>query len=486
MLSLRLSLSFLGFFFSGCDVINLSLGGPGNSTTKADAQSAVDYATSTGAIVIAASGNSATNFVDEEDDYRVFPGLENALAINACAPTGWGLNPLSTDWYKLADYSNNGLESEFCAPGGRFNQSFQGANSTCAFGISPCYLLDGVVAAGSQNSYYFSIGTSMAAPYASGVAALIISENLCKFKGKPLAVAAEMRKRAADKGEPGLDGLFGYGFVQSGYNATSAQVNTTATSTCGLDGSPSAQGDPHFKTWRGDRYDFHGECDLVLLHSSEFESGLGLDVHIRTKMRRDMSYISAAVLRMGTDVLEVQSGGVYYLNGVAGAELPDEFAGFAFSHTQPTEKQHVFEIYFGGRERFKLKTYKDLVSVLIEQGHSKHFGDSVGLMGDFKYGAKLSRDGETVIDDANTFGQEWQVRDTEASLFQHARLPQYPKECTLPPPIQVSQLRRRLLESSIDTLAAEKACAHWGEGKADCVFDVLTTDDLEMAVVGAY
>jgi hypothetical protein len=48
-------------------------------------------------------------------------------------------------------------------------------------------------------------------------------------------------------------------------------------------------------------------------------------------------------------------------------------------------------------------------------------------------------------------------------------------------------LRRRLSESSGELLAAaEKACAHWVDGKDDCVFDVLTTGDLEMAVVGAY
>jgi hypothetical protein len=57
--------------------------------------------------------------------------------------------------------------------------------------------------------------------------------------------------------------------------------------------------------------------------------------------------------------------------------------------------------------------------------------------------------------------------------------------------VQASQLRRRLLEtSSVDEVAAEKVCEHWGEqqGKDDCVFDVLTTGDLEMAmvVVGAY
>jgi hypothetical protein len=245
-------------------------------------------------------------------------------------------------------------------------------------------------------------------------------------------------------------------------------------------------GDPHFKTWRGHHFDFHGECDLVLLHSSAFESGLGLDVHIRTKIRRDMSYISSAALRIGSDILEVESQGVYYLNGVAGAALPDEFAGFAFLHTQPTDKQHVFEVHLGGREYIKLKTYKDFVSVLIEQGQNKHFSDSVGLMGDFRYGIKMSRSGKSAIADANAFGQEWQVLDTEPMLFQTARLPQHPQKCTLPATEATGMLRRRLSESSAELLAAEKACARWGEGKDDCVYDVLTTGDLEMAVAGAY
>jgi hypothetical protein len=246
------------------------------------------------------------------------------------------------------------------------------------------------------------------------------------------------------------------------------------------------QGDPHFKTWRGHHFDFHGECDLVLLQSEAFESGLGLDVHIRTKMRRDISYISSAALRIGSDVLEVESQGVYYLNGVAGAELPSEFSGFEFSHTQPTDKQHIFEVHLEGRERIKIKTFKDFVSVLIEEGQQTHFADSVGLMGDFEYGLKRARDGKTVLEDANAFGQEWQVLDTDPTLFQTVRFPQYPQTCTLPPPKATSMLRRRLSDSSVDELAAEKACAHWGQGKDDCIFDVLATGDLEMAVVGAY
>jgi hypothetical protein len=248
-----------------------------------------------------------------------------------------------------------------------------------------------------------------------------------------------------------------------------------------------ANGDPHFKTWRGQHFDYHGECDLVLLHSSEFGSGLGLDVHIRTKLRRDMAYISGATVRIGKDILEVDSQGVYYFNRKVGAALPDEFSGFAFSHTQPTDKQHVFEVDLGGGEKINVKTYKDFVSILIEEGQLKNFGDSVGLMGDFGQGRMIARDGTTVLDDANDFGQEWQVRDTEPTLFHTDRLPQHPMECTMPTPMQASQLRRRLAEtSSVDELAAEKACDHWGEGKDDCVFDVLATGDLEMAMVGAY
>ena len=141
----------------------------------------------------------------------------------------------------------------------------------------------------------------------------------------------------------------------------------------------------------------------------------------------------------------------------------------------------------GGNEKISLKTYKDFVSVAIREGQGINFLNSVGLMGDFGQGRILASDGNTVLDDPNAFGQEWQVLVTEPSLFQTLRFPQHPMECTLPPPVEASQLRRRLLEkSSVDEVAAEKACAQWGEGKDDCVLDVLVTGDLEMANVGAY
>jgi hypothetical protein len=173
---------------------------------------------------------------------------------------------------------------------------------------------------------------------------------------------------------------------------------------------------------------------------------------------------------------------------VAGANMLNEISGFSVTHTQPSDDLHVFgvKLYNNGHERIKIKTYRDFVSVWVEKGKGIHFGDSVGLMGDFSMGQMLARNGKTVIDGPNAFGQEWQVLDREPTLFQTVRFPQHPQVCTLPTPKQTSALRRRLSESTVDDLAAEEACAQWGKGKEACIYDVLMTGDLGMAAVGAY
>jgi hypothetical protein len=84
------------------------------------------------------------------------------------------------------------------------------------------------------------------------------------------------------------------------------QVSVTPIPPAGHGGGGS-HGDPHFNTWRGQHFDNHGECDLVLFQSPTFESGLGLAVHIRTQIRHGMPFISSVALRIGTDVLEVAS-----------------------------------------------------------------------------------------------------------------------------------------------------------------------------------
>ena len=97
----------------------------------------------------------------------------------------------------------------------------------------------------------------------------------------------------------------------------------------------------------------------------------------------------------------------------------------------------------------------------------------------------LGRDGATLIDDPNAFGAEWQIKADEDMLFQASRQPQYPQECQLP--VVEKESRRRRLGESIAVEAAEKACASWPKLLMNaCVHDVLATNDLELALAGAY
>jgi hypothetical protein len=59
---------------------------------------------------------------------------------------------------------------------------------------------------------------------------------------------------------------------------------------------------------------------------------------------------------------------------VLSAVVPAEFSIRVLAHA--AHRQAARLSLLGGRERIKLKTYKDFVSVLIERGQGKHFADS--------------------------------------------------------------------------------------------------------------
>jgi hypothetical protein len=69
-----------------------------------------------------------------------------------------------------------------------------------------------------------------------------------------------------------------------------------------------------------------------MMKSPSFASGLGLDIHIRAtridNARISYSYISAAAVRIGTDVLEVRDDGSILINGLPLAAEDGTFAGF--------------------------------------------------------------------------------------------------------------------------------------------------------------
>lgn len=241
-------------------------------------------------------------------------------------------------------------------------------------------------------------------------------------------------------------------------------------------------GDPHINTWNHKWFDFHGVCDLVLVDAPKFEN-LGLKVVVRTSARYEYSFISQAVLKIGTDALEVTSYGDYSVNGVTSAAMPNMLSGYPITHTKINKKKHVFHVDIGPGEGVTITTFKDLVSVSFDSASSADFHGSVGLMGEFGTGKKLARDGITIIEDPIEFGKEWQVRDTEENLFESARAPQYPEQCIFHSAAQEESRTRRLGESK-SRATAEEACAWWGEGSARCVFDVLISGDIELAEAG--
>lgn len=243
-------------------------------------------------------------------------------------------------------------------------------------------------------------------------------------------------------------------------------------------------GDPHFKSWDGTFFDYMGECDLVLADSPAFANGLGIATHIRTKTRYDYSYVESAAVKIGDDVLEVTAFGDYMLNGVSKAPMPAKMAGFEVTESIKNDHDVTFEIHVSKTETIKVKAFKDLVSVTFT---GAHMDGAKGIMGDFKTGNHVARDGVTIMTNHDEFGQEWQVNpEVDGQIFQVKSRIQYPAEkCMLPTPVKTG---RRRLGETISVEAASKACEKVGneDAIAACVYDVIALGDLEAAESGVY
>jgi hypothetical protein len=80
-----------------------------------------------------------------------------------------------------------------------------------------------------------------------------------------------------------------------------------------------------------------------------------------------------------------------------------------------------------------------------------------------------------MIRDADTFSQEWQVREYEPSLLQDHRFPQFPEQC-----IPLS----KGMEEIEQHLSVEKACGHVQRPEKECcVFNVMATGEYGVAAV---
>jgi serine protease len=173
---------------NGAHIINMSLGGQGDSTTL---RNAVAYAYNQGVTIICAAGNEYL-----EGNPPSYPAAYDDYCIAVGATTLGGVR---------AYYSNTGSYLDLVAPGGDLSDDLNGDGYgdgvlQQTFGVNP-----------KDWGYWLYQGTSMAAPHVSGVAALLVSMGVTG----PDAVREAMQNTAIDLGPAGWDQQYGWGLVDA-------------------------------------------------------------------------------------------------------------------------------------------------------------------------------------------------------------------------------------------------------------------------------
>jgi hypothetical protein len=228
-----------------------------------------------------------------------------------------------------------------------------------------------------------------------------------------------------------------------------------------------------------------------LVKDTNFAEGLGLDIQIRTNVVRFWSYIKSVAIKIGDEILEIEGSADaddaeahYWINYEYQGEL-DTFAGFPVTQTLPSVYKRQYTIDLNASTSIVVQLYKEFVRVKFN-GDESVYGNTVGLLGDYKTGQLLARDGSTVMDDFTEFGDEWQVLPSEPRLFHEFVKPQFPELCIKPEDPR-GERKRRLAESNISIEQAEAACESALTDPLtikDCVYDILATQDMDM--VGAF
>jgi hypothetical protein len=253
-------------------------------------------------------------------------------------------------------------------------------------------------------------------------------------------------------------------------------------------------GDPHFRTYDGTMYSYHGECDLVMARSTTFDNGTGMDIHARTAMVNGAwSLISNAAIRIGSDILEINNAGESYLNHGTRTQFPLMMAGkfFVTKDVPNDEAQNGERLRFfidlnsrsdsypsNSANRIVITLFRKMISVRVDA----YIQDTEGMLGMHDNNGMIGRDHSTVFQNENDMGSEWQVTDNELMLFQDRRYPQYPEKCILPAIIAETSRRRLRSTSVVSIEQAQDACAASSKQLYQfCIEDVLRTGDILIA-----
>ncbi len=210
----------------GADIINMSLGAvfqkndPDARGLVAAMNKAVNYANRHGVLVVSAAGNDYLD-LDHSGNLISVPAQSGAgVAVSATGPVGFAYGAMDFD--RPASYTNYGTSAiNVAAPGGDF--AYPG-NESCTLPTTggapvtiPCWAFDMVLSTSrgsgaSISAYSWAAGTSMAAPAASAVAAIIKQQNPGISLG---ALKTALQNSATDAGKKGADPFYGKGWVNA-------------------------------------------------------------------------------------------------------------------------------------------------------------------------------------------------------------------------------------------------------------------------------
>lgn len=272
--SINLARAIIYAVDNGARVINISIGG---ETLSQAEKAALDYAKGKGVLVVVASGNKGINTKDFSP-----AGFENVITVS------------STDVNdNRVNFSNWGKQVDIAAPG-------TDILSLRALGTD--YLVlereaykPGLGIAGKDRQYYRTSGSSFSAPFVSGVASLILSENpkLTADQVKNMVVYS-----AKDVDVPGRDQYTGYGLLDA---KLALSADPSYFLEVQIDGLKLVQGGNNY-------FEVNGTVDADKLKAAWLEIGQGANPLNWEKISKEISSPVKKGL-LGAIPLEKVSGG---------------------------------------------------------------------------------------------------------------------------------------------------------------------------------